>query len=208
MKIVIADDSALIRQRLTRLLNDLEGIEVVGEADDVPVAKALVETLKPDVAILDILMPTGSGADLVPELKKIEPAPKIIMLTNHPYPETRKKCISRGADYFFDKSTEFQKVAFVLRSMIKAACEKPSMLSVDMSLPEKDLEREVANQCAAFGTVKQVNLHLCRGSPLARPFAMVSMEMHDQTERLAAAFGRHALGSSAIIFLRQANISH
>jgi len=117
MRIVIVDDSVVIRLRLMRLLSGLDGIEIVGQADDVPAAKELVAKLKPDVAILDIRMPSGSGADLVQELKQLKPAPKVIMLTNYPYPENRKKCMDLGADFFFDKSTEFQKVVGVLRSM-------------------------------------------------------------------------------------------
>jgi DNA-binding NarL/FixJ family response regulator len=118
MRIVIVDDSVVIRQRLARLLGELDGVEIVGQADDVPVAKELVAKLKPDVAILDIRMPSGSGADLVQELKQLKPAPTVIMLTNYPYPENRKKCMDLGADFFFDKSTEFQRVVGVLSSMM------------------------------------------------------------------------------------------
>ena len=120
MRIVIADDSIVVRQRLIRMLGDVNGVEVVGQADDVPSARNLVESLKPDVAILDIRMPTGSGADLVPDLKKLDPAPKVIMLTNYAYPENRKKCMDGGADFFFDKSTEFQKIVGVLKGMLAA----------------------------------------------------------------------------------------
>jgi DNA-binding NarL/FixJ family response regulator len=209
MRVVIADDSVIIRQRLARLFSDVEGIEVVGQADDVPVARELVGRLKPDVAILDFRMRTGSGADLVPELKQLVPELKVIMLTNYPYPENRRKCVELGADFFFDKSTEFHRVLSVLRSMIRAAYEKPTMLSVDIShLSEKELESAVVSQCSSFGTVRKVNLHLNRSSPLTRPFALISMGTLDEAERVASAFGRHALGSSAIIFLRQTDSSH
>jgi len=124
MRIVIADDSNVVRQRLIRLLGDVSGVEVVGQADDVPAARILVETLKPDVAILDVRMPTGSGADLVLELKRMDPVPKVIILTNYAFPENRKKCMDGGADFFFDKSTEFQKVAAVLKKMLKEIQEK------------------------------------------------------------------------------------
>ena len=122
MKIVIVDDSIVIRQRLVRQLREMDGIEVVGEADDVPVARKLVEKLKPDVAVLDIRMPSGSGADLVQELKQLKPAPTVIMLTNYPYPENRKKCMALGADFFFDKSTEFQEVVRLLGRMATGSC--------------------------------------------------------------------------------------
>ena len=122
MKIVIVDDSIVIRQRLVRQLRELDGIEVVGEANDVPVARKLVEKLKPDVAVLDIRMPSGSGADLVQELKQLKPAPTVIMLTNYPYPENRKKCMALGADFFFDKSTEFQEAVRLLGRMATGSC--------------------------------------------------------------------------------------
>jgi DNA-binding NarL/FixJ family response regulator len=118
MKILIADDSLVVRDRLVTLLTEVHGVEVVGQAKDAMEARNLAEELRPDVAILDIRMPKGSGADVVRDLKKLSPTPKVIILTNYPHPENRKKCIDRGADYFFDKSTEFKKVLSVLRGML------------------------------------------------------------------------------------------
>ena len=119
MRILIADDSAIVRARLISLLTDLRGIEVVGQAEDAIEARNLAEKLRPDVAILDLRMPLGSGADVLYDIKKFNPTPKVIMLTNYPHPENKKKCIDGGADYFFDKSTEFQRVVSVLRDMLR-----------------------------------------------------------------------------------------
>jgi len=118
MKILIADDSSVVRDRLVTLLTDVDGIEVVGQAKDAIEAKSLAAQLRPHVAILDIRMPNGSGADVVRDIKQLTPTPKVIILTNYPHPENRKKCIERGADYFFDKSTEFKKVVAVLKGML------------------------------------------------------------------------------------------
>ena len=204
MRIVIADDSVIVRQRLTRLLNELAGVDIVGEAGDACAVLHLVKQLEPDVAILDVRMPQGSGADLVPVIKQLERDIKVIILTGHPYPEIRAKCLNGGADYFFDKSTEFQKVVSVLKGLMKVTHEKSTPLSVDMArLSAKELEKVIADRCTLFGTVKKVDLHLCRNSPLARPFAMVSMETSVQATKVASAFGRPALGGSAIIFLQQ-----
>ena len=120
MKILIADDSLVVRDRLVTLLTDVDGIEVVGQAKDAIEAKSLAAELRPHVAILDIRMPNGSGADVVRDIKQLSPTPKVIVLTNYPHPENRKKCIERGADYFFDKSTEFKKVVAVLKGMLCA----------------------------------------------------------------------------------------
>jgi len=124
MRILIADDSAVVRERLIGLLTDLRGIEVVGQAEDAIEARNLAEKLRPDVAILDLRMPKGSGADVLSDLKKLNPAPKVIMLTNYPHPENRKKCMDGGADYFFDKSNEFQEVVSVLMGMLPGPAEK------------------------------------------------------------------------------------
>jgi len=124
MRILIADDSAVVRARLISLLADLRGIEVVGQAEDAIQARNLAEKLRPDVAILDLRMPKGSGADVLSDLKKLNPTPKVIMLTNYPHPENRKKCMDEGADYFFDKSNEFQKVVLVLMGMLPGPVKK------------------------------------------------------------------------------------
>ena len=205
MRVVIADDSVVVRQRLTRMLNDLDGIEVVGQADDAPVAMEMVKKLAPDVAILDVRMPTGSGADLVREIKQLSPTSRVIVLTSFPYPEVRAKCISGGADFFFDKSKEFQKVLSVIRNMARVAYEKPAVLTVDLArLSEKEVERAIADHCASYGSVTKVSLHLCRNSPLlARPFAMVSMATPEETEKVACAFGRRTVGNAAVVLLRQ-----
>jgi DNA-binding NarL/FixJ family response regulator len=117
LRILIADNSAVIRERLTQMLSELRGIEVVAQAQDGQEATNLARKTKPDVAILDLRMPKGNGVDVLTAIKKFHPAPTVIMLTNYAYPENRKQCIDKGADYFFDKSTEFQKVVSVLNVM-------------------------------------------------------------------------------------------
>jgi DNA-binding NarL/FixJ family response regulator len=123
MKILIADDSSVVRERLINLLADVPGVEVVGQAQDAMEARNLVEKLRPDVAILDLRMPKGSGADVLWDIRKLNPTPTVIMLTNYSHPENRKKCMERGADYFFDKSTEFQNVLSVLKVMLHGSAK-------------------------------------------------------------------------------------
>ena len=119
MKILIADDSAILRERLASLLHDLDGIESIEQAEDTTKARELVQKMKPDVAILDVRMPKGGGIDLLHDIRRqAHPSTTIIMLTNYAFAETRDKCIGGGANYFFDKSTEFMKVVAVLREML------------------------------------------------------------------------------------------
>jgi len=73
----------------------------------------------PDVVILDIKMPGGNGIDVLNEIEKNDQVPVVIMLTNYPYPQYKKKCMDAGADFFFDKSREFEKVIEVLSGDMK-----------------------------------------------------------------------------------------
>lgn len=63
-------------------------------------------------------MPGGNGIDVLQNIKKSKPAPIVIMLTNYPYLQYRKKCMKAGAEYFFDKASEFEKVNEVLENLI------------------------------------------------------------------------------------------
>ena len=115
MRVIIADDSMLILERLKAMLSDLSEIEIVGEARNGIEAIKAVKKLNPDVVILDIKMPGVDGIDVLKYIKNNNQNIKVIMLTNYPYPQYRKKCMELGADYFFKKSTEFENVIDTLK---------------------------------------------------------------------------------------------
>jgi DNA-binding NarL/FixJ family response regulator len=85
------------------------------EAGDVVEAINSIQGLRPDVAILDIRMPGGNGIGVLKAIREKNINTKVIMLTSYPYPKYRKKCMEVGADFFFDKSTEFKKICEVLK---------------------------------------------------------------------------------------------
>ena len=121
MRVLIADDSVVIVQRLVTMLKDMDGIDIVGHAGTVAEALQAVRTLKPDVFILDMRMPGGSGIDVLESMKRDQVTPIVLVLTNYHYPQYRKKCVEHGARFFMDKSTEFQSVGAVLSSLIRQA---------------------------------------------------------------------------------------
>ena len=83
LKVFISDDSATIRERLVTMMLDLPDIAVVGQAQDVPGSLAAIRHTRPDVVILDIRMPGGNGIQVLREVKKMYPAPTVIMFTNY-----------------------------------------------------------------------------------------------------------------------------
>ena len=119
MKVFIADDSAVVRERLVEMISELPGIEIIGQAQEALEATNAIMKLKPDVVILDIRMPGGSGLNVLKDIKKYTDAPVVIMFTGYPYPQYRQRCMDAGADFFFNKSTEFDRVTEVLEQLIR-----------------------------------------------------------------------------------------
>ncbi len=119
MKVFIVDDSALVRERIIDMISENPGIEITGQAKNAQEGINSILKLKPDVVILDIRMPGGNGIEVLKNIKKNSSAPTIIILTNYPYPQYRKKCMEAGADYFFDKSSEFNKIVEVIKKLIQ-----------------------------------------------------------------------------------------
>ena len=117
LKVFIADDSDLVRERLAVIIAELGNAELVGYAEDVPEAITAIRRLRPDVAILDIRLPSGNGIQILEATKADGLSPLIIMLTAFPFPQYRKRCMEAGADFFFDKLTEFERVAQVIRDL-------------------------------------------------------------------------------------------
>jgi DNA-binding NarL/FixJ family response regulator len=117
MKVFIADDSPIFRERLHSMLSEVAGITVIGEAGNVPEAIQSIHALQPDAVILDIRMPGGSGLDVLKHIKEFSSIPVVIMLTNYSDPLYRKTCMALGAEYFFDKSSEFKEARKVCEQL-------------------------------------------------------------------------------------------
>lgn len=117
LKVLVADDSVLVRERLAALLSELESVELAGQAENGREVLEAIERLRPDVVILDIRMPEGNGIQALEAIKERAQAPVVIILTAFPYPQYREKCLQAGAEYFFDKTTEFDQVTQVLEKM-------------------------------------------------------------------------------------------
>src|SRR5262245_61885063 len=108
--VFIVDDAAMVRERLIGLFSELPGVTVVGQAATAYDAIAAIPPLKPDVVVLDISLPGGNGLQVLQAIKRVAPSPLVIMLTNFAHEQYRRRCLQLGADHFFDKSREFEKV--------------------------------------------------------------------------------------------------
>ena len=108
MKILIVDDSELIRDRLVSMLTINKNIETVGQASNSIEAMAYFKKYSPEIILLDIRLPGENGIAFLEKIKKLSPETTVIMLTNYAYQQYREKCMELGADYFLDKSNGFE----------------------------------------------------------------------------------------------------
>lgn len=119
LKIVTVDDSSIITERLKYMLNEIDDIEILGNAHSISSAKELTSSVKPDVIILDINLSDDdygkTGIDLLVEFRQKLPEAKIIIFTNHNELHYRLICLEKGANYFFDKSNESNKMTEVIK---------------------------------------------------------------------------------------------
>jgi DNA-binding NarL/FixJ family response regulator len=121
VKILIVDDSNVVRDRIVEMISSIAGVEIVGEAANSIEAIHMVNKLKPDVVTLDIRIPGESGIEVLKKIKRTQPSTTVLVLTNFPQEQYKNKCYQLGGDYFFSKSEEFEKVEEVINNL---ACEQ------------------------------------------------------------------------------------
>lgn len=120
LRVFLVEDSPLLRDTVTRAITNPGRIEVVGHADSESSAVEGVNRCLPDVVIVDICLRDGSnGMNVLRSISQMVwlRLPVLIVLTNHPFPEYSQACRKLGADYFFDKTTEFEEVGYLLETM-------------------------------------------------------------------------------------------
>ncbi len=125
MNVVLADDSEMVRRRLAGLLGAIPNVRIVAEAESVSQAIDAIDVLEPDLLIVDLHMP-GNGLRLVKQVGRRVNSPTIIVLTNYAYDQYRNLCLKSGAEFFFDKVTEFESVVRVVTDLsLRRADRRP-----------------------------------------------------------------------------------
>lgn len=82
IRIIIVDDHAIVREGLRTLLGDEDAIDIVGETSNAEEALALMEELRPDVVLMDVVLPGMSGVDAAARLKETNSPAKVVLLTS------------------------------------------------------------------------------------------------------------------------------
>jgi DNA-binding NarL/FixJ family response regulator len=114
MEIFLVEDSAMVRERLQRLLSQVPGAHLAGHATQARAAIRDILERKPDVVVLDLKLDEGSGFDVLKEVHEREPGIDFYMLSNFASEPYRRYALRLGARDFFDKTREFERVRDVI----------------------------------------------------------------------------------------------
>lgn len=120
MRAYIVEDSKLVRDRLVLLLEEIDGLEIVGQSESIKVATENIFRMQPDVLLIDIRLPDGNGLDMLAKIQACGLKITSIVITLEPHPAHFKLAMERGAACFFDKAKELWKIPVVLERMIAA----------------------------------------------------------------------------------------
>ena len=141
-RIVLADEHVLFLQGVKKIIADMPGTEVVGEACDGLEAVALIKEKLPDLAILDISMPHLSGIEVAREIKQLLPEIKILILTMHKNKEYLYHAIAAGAQGYLLKEDSDEELLAAIETIRKGAIYVTNALSPFVSRGLSSLLRE------------------------------------------------------------------
>jgi DNA-binding NarL/FixJ family response regulator len=126
MKVFIVEDSPVIRERLVEMVETANGHSVVGQAWNFEDAVAGIARTRPDVAIFDIKLAHGNGIEALAEAKRRLPGLLSIVMSNYATPQHRKASADAGAEYFLDKSADFERIPAILSTLQAGQKGRPS----------------------------------------------------------------------------------
>ena len=116
LRILIADDHAIVRMGLIALLNTKKGLTVVGEAENGSEAIRKTTELKPDVVVMDLMMPETDGLEATAAIKRTSPRTRVLVLTTSSLAEDLRRALDAGADGIVLKAS-------ANAELVRALCE-------------------------------------------------------------------------------------
>jgi|KBSSwiStaDraftv2_1062776.scaffolds.fasta_scaffold33795_5 two-component system, NarL family, nitrate/nitrite response regulator NarL len=156
IRIVIADDHHLVREGIRQVLQAGEEFEVVGQAANGAEALRLVETLAPDVLVLDVSMPEQSGIEVTSALRDRGSSVRVLMLSVHDHPQYVIEAVRAGARGYLRKDTEPAELRRAIRAIAKGeSFFSPSVAKHLSAAIQGDVEENTAPRRLAALTPRE-----------------------------------------------------
>ena len=135
LKILIVDDHAIVRDGLAAILKFQKDMTVVGEADDGQSAIQKAQTLRPDVILMDLMMPNINGADATAAIKQVLPETQILLLTSYGTSAELSRAFRNGATGAITKSLPKDELLAAIRNV--AAGQRVASSEIEQTLKEE-----------------------------------------------------------------------
>ncbi|HEY3900574.1 MAG TPA: response regulator transcription factor [Chthoniobacter sp.] len=117
-RVFLVDDHPLVREWLTTLINQQKDLVVCGEADDAPRALQAIESLQPEVAVVDVTLTSGSGIELVKDLKRVAPKVAVVVLSMHDEALYAERAFRAGARGYVMKRETTRKIIAAIHEVL------------------------------------------------------------------------------------------
>lgn len=159
IRVILIDDHALVRELVSKLIDDDGGLSVVGSFADGNEAVRFAARDEPHVAILDVAMPCANGIDVARRLRAVSPKTRVLMLSMHAKPEYVRQALAAGASGYVLKDCAGSEVVAAVRALHAGQRYLSARLSAPVRGAEDDdpLERLSARELQVLKLVVEGN---------------------------------------------------
>ena len=201
IKVLIVDDHAILRMGLASLLSAKEGIEVIGDAEDGKSAIRLAKKLKPDVVIMDLMMPEMDGVEATKRLLEEMPEIKVLILTTFGASDGIANALAAGAKGAVMKSVAFADLVEAIRTVANGgeyvSDELKRILASDPPIPAlSPRQQEILESMARGLSNAEIGRQLGITADMVREHSVelfAKLRAANRTEAVAIALRKHLL---------------
>ena len=201
IKVLIVDDHAILRMGLASLLSAKEGIEVIGDAEDGKSAIRLAKKLKPDVVIMDLMMPEMDGVETTKRLLEEMPEIKVLILTTFGASDGIANALAAGAKGAVMKSVAFADLVEAIRTVANGgeyvSDELKRILASDPPIPTlSPRQLEILESMARGLSNAEIGRQLGITADMVREHSVelfAKLRAANRTEAVAIALRKHLL---------------
>ena len=198
IRVLIADDHAMVRMGLASLLGTEPDIEVVGEAEDGADAVKKAVSVRPDVVVMDLVMPQKDGAEATTEILKLIPDAKVLLLTTFGTADGVAHALAAGATGAMMKNADFNELAAAIRTV--AAGERAVSPDIERFMRE---DPPVASLTKRQGEILAAVVRGLTNDDIAKQFSIQRSRVKDHLTAIFEKLGAANRAEAISITLRK-----